>query len=42
MAIGPVEARRGTADELSRLAGSKSQGVITDAEFERQKARWLA
>jgi len=28
-----------TADELSKLAGLKEKGVITDAEFEAQKAR---
>jgi hypothetical protein len=32
----------GTADELSKLADLKSQGVITDAEFEQQKTRLLA
>ena len=32
----------GTADELSKLANLKSQGVITDAEFEAQKAKLLA
>jgi hypothetical protein len=30
------------ADELSKLADLKSQGVITDAEFETQKAKILA
>jgi hypothetical protein len=32
----------GTADELSRLADLKTQGVLTDAEFEQQKAKVLA
>ncbi len=31
----------GTADELSKLADLKAQGVITDAEFEQQKAKLL-
>lgn len=30
------------ADELSRLAALRDQGVLTDAEFEQQKARLLA
>ena len=32
----------GTADELSKLADLKAQRVITDAEFEQQKAKLLA
>jgi hypothetical protein len=32
----------GTADELTKLADLKTQGVITDAEFEQQKAKVLA
>jgi hypothetical protein len=32
----------GTADELSKLADLKARGVITDAEFEQQKAKLLA
>lgn len=32
----------GTADELSKLADLRAQGVITDAEFEQQKAKLLA
>ena len=32
----------GTADELSKLADLKAQGVLTDAEFEQQKAKLLA
>ena len=32
----------GTADELSKLADLKQRGVITDAEFEAQKAKLLA
>ncbi len=31
-----------TADQLSKLADLKTQGVITDAEFEAQKAKVLA
>ena len=31
----------GTAEELSKLADLKAQGVITDAEFEQQKAKLL-
>ena len=31
-----------TASQLSKLADLKSQGVLTDAEFEAQKARILA
>jgi heme exporter protein D len=31
----------GTADELTKLAQLKAQGVITDAEFEQQKAKLL-
>jgi hypothetical protein len=31
-----------TADQLSKLADLKSQGVITDAEFATQKAKILA
>ncbi len=31
-----------TADELSKLADLKAQGVLTDAEFEAQKAKILA
>ncbi|MGH3578243.1 MAG: SHOCT domain-containing protein, partial [Mycobacterium sp.] len=32
----------GSADELAKLADLKTKGVITDAEFESQKARLLA
>jgi ABC-type multidrug transport system fused ATPase/permease subunit len=32
----------GTADELSKLADLKAKGVLTDAEFEDQKAKLLA
>ena len=35
-------ANTNTADQLSKLADLKSQGVITDAEFEAQKAKVLA
>jgi len=31
-----------TADQLSKLADLKSQGVLTDAEFEAQKTKILA
>ena len=31
-----------TADQLAKLADLKSQGVITDAEFESQKAKILS
>ena len=31
-----------TADELSKLADLKGKGVITDSEFEAQKARLLS
>jgi hypothetical protein len=31
-----------TADQLSRLADLKNQGVLSDAEFEAQKAKILA
>jgi hypothetical protein len=33
---------RGSADELAKLAELRDQGVITDAEFEAQKAKVLA
>jgi Short C-terminal domain/Phospholipase_D-nuclease N-terminal len=32
----------GTASELSKLADLKAQGVLTDAEFEAQKAKLLS
>ena len=32
----------GAADQLSKLADLKQQGVITDAEFEAQKAKILS
>ncbi len=32
----------GSADELTKLAGLRDQGVITDAEFQAQKAKLLA
>ena len=32
----------GTVDELSRLADLKERGVVTDAEFEQQKAKLLS
>ena len=38
----PQEPRGGVASELSKLAELKSQGVLTDAEFEAQKAKILS
>jgi Short C-terminal domain len=32
----------GTADELAKLADLKERGVLTDSEFEQQKAKLLA
>jgi hypothetical protein len=32
----------GSADELAKLADLKAKGVITDAEFDAQKAKLLA
>jgi Short C-terminal domain/Phospholipase_D-nuclease N-terminal len=32
----------GSADEIAKLADLKSKGVLTDAEFEQQKAKLLA
>ena len=32
----------GTADELAKLADLKQQGVLSDAEFEQQKAKILS
>jgi hypothetical protein len=37
-----VSGSSGAADELTKLADLKANGVITDAEFEAQKARVLA
>jgi hypothetical protein len=37
-----VGASPSTADELARLADLKSQGVISDAEFEQLKAKAIA
>jgi len=37
-----VAGSSGTADQLSKLADLRQQGVITDAEFESQKAKLLA
>jgi hypothetical protein len=31
-----------TADEVAKLAGLRDQGLLTDAEFETQKAKLLA
>ena len=38
----PGRAATTTADQLSKLADLKSQGVLTDAEFDAQKAKILA
>jgi hypothetical protein len=35
-------ASSGSADELAKLADLKSKGVLTDAEFEAQKAKLLS
>ena len=32
----------GSADELTKLAGLRDQGVITESEFQAQKAKMLA
>ena len=32
----------GTADQVAKLADLKNQGVVTDTEFDAQKARILA
>ena len=37
-----VASSSGTADELTKLVDLRQQGVITDAEFESQKAKLLA
>jgi Short C-terminal domain/Phospholipase_D-nuclease N-terminal len=37
-----VAGSSGTADQLSKLADLRQSGVITDAEFEAQKAKLLA
>ena len=37
-----VGATPSTADELTRLADLKNQGVISDAEFEQAKAKAIA
>jgi hypothetical protein len=37
-----VAGNGGSADELAKLADLRRQGVINDAEFERQKAKVLA
>jgi Short C-terminal domain/Phospholipase_D-nuclease N-terminal len=37
-----VAGTSGTADELAKLADLRQQGVITDAEFEAQKAKVLS
>ena len=37
-----VAGSSGTADQLSKLADLKQRGVITDAEFESEKAKLLA
>jgi ABC-type multidrug transport system fused ATPase/permease subunit len=37
-----VAGNSGTADQLAKLADLKEQGVLTDAEFEDQKAKILS
>jgi hypothetical protein len=37
-----VNSSSSTASELERLAALKQQGVLTDTEFESQKAKLLA
>jgi type VI protein secretion system component VasK len=37
-----VAAPTGSADELAKLADLRNSGVITDAEFQQQKAKLLA
>jgi hypothetical protein len=39
---GPAGSAGSTADQLATLADLKSQGVLTDAGFEREKAKILA
>ena len=39
---GPAGSPGSTADQLAKLADLKSQGVLTDAEFEQEKAKILA
>ena len=39
---GGRDAGASTADQLTKLADLKSQGVLTDAEFEAQKSKILA
>jgi membrane protease subunit (stomatin/prohibitin family) len=40
--IRTTAASGGTADELTKLAALRDQGVITAAEFENQKSKLLA
>ena len=40
--IKTVAGETGTADELAKLAGLHDQGVLSDEEFEAQKARLLS
>jgi hypothetical protein len=37
-----VAGSSGSADELAKLADLKAQGVLTDAEFEAEKAKILS
>lgn len=39
---GPAGSQGSIADQLAKLADLKSQGVLTDAEFEQEKAKILA
>jgi hypothetical protein len=38
----PAEPQASVADQLTKLADLKDRGVLTDAEFEAQKAKLLA
>jgi putative oligomerization/nucleic acid binding protein len=38
----PIASTPGTAEELSRLAELRDRGVLTEEEFQAQKARLLA
>jgi hypothetical protein len=38
----PAEPQESVADQLTKLADLKDRGVLTDAEFEAQKAKLLS
>jgi hypothetical protein len=42
LVIGRAAATPDTADELTKLADLRDRGVLTEAEFEAQKAKLLA